>query len=105
MRSWRGITSERRLQPRMFVSIPNEQTRTGSALVQVDPERRAIETRIRLAKARLFQDLNRASTIVKQTAGAASRGMLRVALVGGLLLVGVVAAFVRRRRRLRVTWK
>jgi len=93
------------LAVRAIVNTPNEQTTTGSAIVHVDPERRAIETRIRLAKARLFQDLNRASTIVKQTAGAASRGLLRVALVGGLLLVGLVSAFVRRRRRLRVTWK
>jgi hypothetical protein len=105
VRSWRAITSERRLQPQVLVNIPNEQRTMGSAIVHVDPERRAIETRIRLAKARLFQDLNRASTIVKQTAGAASRGLLRVALVGGLLLVGLVSAFVRRRRRLRVTWK
>jgi hypothetical protein len=82
---------------------------TRSALVPVDRERRALEVRIDLAKARLFQDLNRVSTIARQTvrhaAGAAGRGLLRVALVGGLLLVGLVAAFARRRRRLRFVWK
>jgi hypothetical protein len=82
---------------------------TSSTPVPADPERRALEVRIDLAKARLFQDLNRVSTIAKLTArraaGAASRGLLRVAVIGGLLLVGLVSAFIRRRRRLRVVWK
>jgi hypothetical protein len=100
------VTAEERgLQSGEFVNNPNEHATAGSALVQVDPERRALEARIHLAKDRLFQDLNRVSTIAKQTAGAAGRSLLRVALVGGLLMVGLVSAFIRRRRRLRVTWK
>ena len=104
-----AIEPERRLQPRDIVNRPNEHPVTGSPLVPVDPERRALQVRIDLAKARLFQDLNRASMLArraaKQAAGVAGRGLLRVALVGGLLLVGLVSAFVRRRRRLRVVWK
>jgi hypothetical protein len=93
-----------------FVSTTNEPSTVGSTLVPVDPERRALEVRIERAKARLFQDLNRVSTMAKQTAkqaaGAAGRGLLRVALLGGLLAVGLVSAFIlRRRRRLRVVWK
>jgi hypothetical protein len=91
------------------VSTTNEPSTVGSTLVPVDPERRALEARIERAKARLFQDLNRVSTMAKQTAkqaaGAAGRGLLRVALLGGLLVVGLVSAFIRRRRRLRVVWK
>ncbi len=94
-----------RLAASSSVNTPNEHATTGSTLVHVDPERRALETRISLAKERLYQDLNRASSIVKQTAGAAGRGLLRVALVGGLLFVGLVASVIRRRRRLRVIWK
>jgi hypothetical protein len=103
------IGPERGLHSEDFVNSPNERQTTGSNLVPVDRERRALEVRIDLAKARLFQDLNRASTIAKQTArhaaGVAGRGLLRVALVGGLLLVGLGFAFIRRRRRLRVVWK
>lgn len=88
---------------------PHESSTTGSDLAPVDPERRALEVRIAVAKSRLFQDLNRVSTMAKHTAkqaaGAAGRGLLRVALVGGLLVVGLVAAFIRRKRRLRVVWK
>lgn len=101
--------TERVLQTGDFVNSPNERPMTRSALVPVDRERRALEVRIDLAKARLFQDLNRVSTIAKQTvsnaAEAAGRGLLRVALVGGLLLVGLAAAFIHRRRRLRFVWK
>jgi hypothetical protein len=109
VRSRTAIEPERGLQPRDFVNSPNEHPVTGSPLVPVDPERRALEVRIDLAKARLFQDLNRASHLAKraakQAAGVAGRGLLRVALVGGLLLLGLTAALIRRRRRLRVVWK
>jgi len=87
------------------VNTPNEQTGQGAPLVRVDPERRAIDLRIEHAKNRLIQDLNRASTLFKRAAGTASRTVQRILLVGGLLAVGLLVAFIRRRHRIRVTWK
>jgi len=74
-------------------------------LVQIDPERRAIELRIEAAKRRLAADIDRASALVRRAASGARRGLVRAAVMGGLLLLGVAAALIRRRRRLRVVWK
>lgn len=85
---------------------PNEQATTSAALALVDPERRALEARINLAKRALMQDLNRVSALVKRTAGTAGRSLTRVVALGlGLMAVGLLAVFIRRHRRLRYTWK
>jgi hypothetical protein len=88
-----------------LVNTPNERPTTSAPLVPVDPARRALEVRIEQAKNRLAQDLNRASRLVRRAAGTAGRGMLRVMLLGGLFVVGLAVALVRRRHRIRVTWK
>ena len=90
------------------VGSVNDQNRPAMPLATsapVDLERRVLETRIALAKNRLFRDLDSLSTVVKQTAGTAGWGLLRIVLVGGLLVGAIVGLLVRRRRRLRVTWK
>jgi len=88
-----------------LVSTLNERATTSAPLVPVDPERRALETQIEQAKHRLVRDLNRASKLLRHAAGTAGRGLLRVALLGAVVVVGLVAALLRRRHRIRVTWK
>lgn len=101
-----GRTAEERgLQRGDFVNNQNEPTTGDALVVRPDTERHLLEARIAVAKRRLIQDLNRISTMAKQTAGTAGRKLLQVAVLGGLVLGAIVSMFVRRRRRLRVTWK
>jgi hypothetical protein len=76
-------------------------------LVPVDPERHALEMRIEHAKARIVEDVNRASGLLREIASSARRG-LGWLLVGACALIagGAALALARRqRRRIRVTWK
>jgi hypothetical protein len=88
-----------------LVNTLNERTTTSAPLALVDPDRRALEARIEQAKNRLVQDLNRASRLVRRAAGTVGRGVLRAAVVGGLIVAALAVAFVRRRHRIRVTWR
>jgi hypothetical protein len=74
---------------------------TGTSLVPVDEQRRALEHRLELAKERLVADLSRVSSMLKSSAGSMRRNVMRaVVTIGGLFLLGIVTAVVRRRRRL-----
>jgi hypothetical protein len=76
-----------------------------------DQVRHALEARIELAKERLFADLDQAQKQLRTVAASTARGVAasvtRAVLVGGAVLLGVVAALVlrRQRRRLRIVWK
>lgn len=73
----------------------------GTSLVPVDEQRRALEHRLELAKERLVADLSRVSSMLKSSAGSMRKNIVRAAVtIGGLLLLGIVTAVVRRRRRL-----
>ena len=89
------------------LSEHHAESRWGNgALVPVDPERHAIEARIERAKGRIVEDLNRASGLLRDVAASAGRGLGRVAVVSALFVAGIVlAALVRRRRRIRITWR
>jgi len=87
------------------VSTLNERATASAPLVPVDPERRALETQIEQAKHSLVQDLNLATKRVRHAAGTAGRGLVRVALLGAVVVVGLVAALVRRRHSIRITWR
>jgi hypothetical protein len=79
---------------------------TRGAMMAVDQRKRALEHRLELAKERLVADLNRASALLKSSAGSMRKGLLRAAVaVGGLLLLGIVSAVMRRRRRLAWRWR
>jgi hypothetical protein len=92
------------------VNRQNEQYRgaTGTALLPLDQQRRALEHRLELAKERLVADLDRVSSMLQLSAGSVRqnvRSVVRVVargaiVLGGLLLLGIVRAVVRRRRRL-----
>ena len=94
------------LQP--TVNRLSELRQGGDTLVPVDPERHALEERIERAKARIVEDLNRASGLVR---GAVSRAGIGLGVAGlcaaGLLFAGLVTTALvrRRRRRLRITWR
>ncbi len=82
--------------------------RQGSdTLVPVDPERHALEQRIELAKARIAEDLDRASGLVRGVVSRAGRGLGLLGLcAAGLVLAGLVTAgWRRRRRRIRIIWR
>jgi hypothetical protein len=100
-------TQERALQTRAGVNrISEEQVGTGAALVRVDQRRRALEHRLELAKERFVADLGRFSSLLQQSAANARRNFVRAALaLGGLVLLGLASAVIRRRRRLSVRWK
>jgi hypothetical protein len=87
------------------VNTTREHHKERTALVPVDPRRHALEARVVNAKERLIEDLNQASMIVKQAASTAGRGIARILAMGALVVAGLLTAFLRRRRRLRVTWK
>ena len=76
-------------------------------LAPLDPARHALEARIELAKERLFADLDEAQKQLRRVAATTARGMTRALLVGGVVLLGLVAALMLRRqtRRLRIVWK
>ncbi len=77
----------------------------SAVLATVDQRRRALEHRLELAKDRLVTDLGRLSTLVSSSAGSMRKGFVRavvtVVAIGGLLLLGIASAVLRRRRRLR----
>jgi hypothetical protein len=69
----------------------------------VDQRQRSLEHRLEMAKARLLSDLGKLSRLLGSSAGAVRKRFVRaVVTVGGLLLLGIVSAVMRRRRRLRV---
>ena len=75
---------------------------TSAVLATVDQRRRALEHRLELAKNRLVTDIGRFSTLLSSSAGSMRKGFVRaVVTIGGLLLLGIASAVLRRRRRLR----
>jgi hypothetical protein len=84
---------------------------TRAELAPYDLVRHALEARIELAKERLFADLDTAQKQLRGVAASAASGlakrMTRAVLVGGVVVLGLVAALVLRRqqRRLRIVWK
>lgn len=69
-----------------------------------------LEHRIALAKDRLVADLGRASTLLRESAASARRGVkrgfMRAALVAaGVVWLSLVTTALRRRRRLHARWK
>ncbi len=76
---------------------------TSMELGEVNQRERALAHRLEMAKERLVADLGKLSTLLGTTAGQVGKRFVRMGLVvGGLLLLGIVTAVVRRRRRLRV---
>lgn len=72
-------------------------------LPEVDQRQRTLEHRLELAKARLVADIGKLSNLLGSSAGAVRKGFVRAAVtLGGLLVLGIVTAVMRRRRRLRV---
>ncbi len=69
----------------------------------VNQRERALAHRMEIAKQRLLDDIGKLSTLLGSTAGEVRKKFVRAGLVvGGLLLLGIVTAVVRRRRRIRV---
>jgi hypothetical protein len=86
--------------------LGEEQVGTASTLVRVDQRRRALEHRLELAKERFVADLGRFSSLLQESAANARRNFVRAALaLGGLVLLGLASAVIRRRRRVQVRWK
>lgn len=76
----------------------------GVSIMPVDQRRRALEHRLELAKERLVEDLGRMSSILQSSAGTVKKSAVRAAVtIGALLVLGIVTAVVRRRRRL--SWR
>lgn len=97
------MRGERALHVRPGVNRLSDQDlrASGTTMVPVDQQRRALEHRLELAKERLVADLSRVSSMLKSSAGSMRRNMVRAAVtIGGLLLLGIVSALVRRRRRI-----
>lgn len=70
---------------------------------EVDQRERALAHRLEMGKERLVADLGKLSKLLGSSAGQVGKRFVRVGLLlGGLLLLGIVTAVVRRRRRLRV---
>jgi hypothetical protein len=69
--------------------------------VPVDQRRRALEHRLELAKERLVADLGRFSSMIRSGTGTVRKSLFRgLVAAGGLLVLGIVALAMRRRRRL-----
>jgi hypothetical protein len=83
----------------------------SAELAPYDLVRHALEARIESAKERLFADLDEAQRQLRSFTASAARGLarrvMRAALIGGVMALGIVAALVLRRqqRRLRIVWK
>jgi hypothetical protein len=95
------------LQARFNVNRLSEHSAEGGTLLPADPERRALEMRIERAKSRMVADLNRASGLVGEVASRVRHGLGTLAVVSGVLIVGIVVAalFRRNRRRIRIQWR
>lgn len=97
-----------RLSTQGFAARTREARRSGvmstsMELPDVDQRERALAHRLELAKERLVADLGKLSSLLGTSAGQVGRRFVRASLVlGGLLVLGIVTAVVRRRRRLRV---
>ena len=92
----------------MDVNRLSERAPEPETMVPIDPERHALEMRIEHAKARIVEDLNRASLLFRDVASRASRGAGRLALISGIVVAGAIllaVARMRSRRRIRITWK
>ena len=111
MRAGRGASAGTGLAIRAAVNRLPEHPRDRHELVPFDPVRHALESRIELAKERLFADLDEAQRQLRQVASSTVQSLAhratRAALVGGVLLLGIVTALVlrRRRRHLRIVWR
>lgn len=95
------------MQTRGDVNRVTEQRKQPTDLLPVDPRERLLGERIEHAKQRLADDLDQAFSMIRETAKGAGRGLARLVIVGGLVVVGLVVALVQRRqrKRLRVVWK
>jgi len=88
-----------------------EHARGRDEPIPFDPLRHALESRIELAKERLFADLDEVQRQLRQVASSTmqsvARRVMRTALLGGVLVLGLVAALVlrRRKRHLRIVWR
>jgi hypothetical protein len=72
-------------------------------LPDVNQHERLLAHRLEMAKERLVCNLGKLSSLLSTTAGSVSKKFVRASvLLGGLMLLGIVAAVMRRRRRLRV---
>lgn len=70
---------------------------------EIDQRQRALSHRLELSKERLVADLGKLSSLLGTSAGEVSKRFVRAAIVvSGLLLLGVVTAMMRKRRRFRV---
>lgn len=86
---------------RLSVSRPEPED-----LSPIDPERHALEARIEHAKGRLVEDLGRAEKVLREVAGRTGRGLGRAVLISTVLVAGaLLVSLLRRRRRIRITWR
>jgi hypothetical protein len=76
-------------------------------MVPFDPLRHVLQERIERAKSSLFEDLDRLSAELKQTASTTAKSFFVAAIAGAVVLAGVVSLVLvrRQRRRLRIVWR
>jgi hypothetical protein len=73
-------------------------------------KRHAIEVRMAQSKENLSGDIARVSNYLRSAASRAQHGVIRAGVrtavwVGALVVLGIAAAFIRRRKRIRITWR
>jgi hypothetical protein len=84
----------------------SEQRPGDATQVPVDPERHALEMRIEHARARLVEDLDRASALVRRVASRAGRRLGTALVLTGIVVGIAVAALVRwNQRQIRIRWR